>query len=96
MKTFPTWLSLQTSGEMKGEFPDIPFVLVGAGPSLDESIDFLKSVQDKAIIVTSNSPYRKLINSRIRPHLVVTADPMPPTLAGFQNISLEACLWLAL
>ena len=76
-------------GEMKGEFPDIPFVLVGAGPSLDESIDFLKSVQDKAIIVTSNSPYRKLINSGIRPHLVVTADPMPPTLAGFQNISLE-------
>ena len=50
-------------GEMKGEFPDIPFVLVGAGPSLDESIEFLKSVQDKAIIISSNSPYRKLINS---------------------------------
>jgi len=76
-------------GEMKGEFPDIPFVLVGAGPSLDESIDFLKSVQDKAIIITSNSPYRKLINSGIRPHMVVTADPMPPTLAGFQNVSLD-------
>jgi hypothetical protein len=76
-------------GEMKGEFPDIPFVLVGAGPSLDESIDFLKSVQDKAIIITSNSPYRKLINSGIRPHMVVTADPMPPTLAGFQNINLD-------
>ena len=76
-------------GEMKGEFPDIPFVLVGAGPSLDESIDFLKSVQDKAIIISSNSPYRKLINSGIRPHMVVTADPMPPTLAGFKNVSLE-------
>jgi hypothetical protein len=76
-------------GKMKGEFPDIPFVLVGAGPSLDESIDFLKSVQDKAIIITSNSPYRKLINSGIRPHMVVTADPMPPTLAGFQNINLD-------
>ncbi len=76
-------------GEMKDEFPDIPFVLVGAGPSLDESIDFLKSVQDKAIIVASNSPFRKLVNSGIRPHLVVTADPMPPTLAGFENVSLE-------
>ena len=76
-------------GEMKGEFPDIPFVLVGAGPSLDESIEFLKSVQDKAIIISSNSPYRKLINSGIRPHMVVTADPMPPTLAGFKNVSLE-------
>ena len=76
-------------GEMKGEFPDIPFVLVGAGPSLDESIEFLKAVQDKAIIITSNSPFRKLINSGIRPHMVVTADPMSPTLAGFQNVSLE-------
>ena len=76
-------------GELAGQFEDIPFILVGAGPSLDDSIDFLKSVQDKAIIVTSNSPYRKLINSGIKPHLVVTADPLEPTLAGFQNVSLE-------
>ncbi len=76
-------------GEMEGEFKDIPFILVGAGPSLDESIDFLKQVQDKAIIITSNSPYRKLINNGIRPHMVVTADPLSPTLAGFEDISLE-------
>ncbi|MDG1324992.1 MAG: DUF115 domain-containing protein [Opitutales bacterium] len=76
-------------GEMEGEFKDIPFVLVGAGPSLDESIDFLKQVQDRAIIITSNSPYRKLINNGIRPHMVVTADPLSPTLAGFENITLD-------
>ena len=76
-------------GELAGKFTDIPFILVGAGPSLDDSIDFLKEMQNHAIIVASNSPYRKLINSGIRPHLVVTADPMSPTLAGFQNVSLE-------
>ncbi len=76
-------------GELKGNFPDIPFILIGAGPSLDESIDFLREVQDKAIIVASNSPYRKLINNGIKPHLVVTADPMSPTLLGFNDISLE-------
>ncbi len=76
-------------GEMKNQFTEIPFILVGAGPSLDESIDFLRTVQDKTIIVASNSPYRKLINSGIRPHLVVTADPLSPTLAGFENVSLE-------
>ena len=62
-------------GELAGLFEEIPFVLVGAGPSLDESIDFLKFMQDKAIICASNSPFRKLVNSGIRPHLVVTADP---------------------
>lgn len=76
-------------GVFKDKFADTPFILVGAGPSLDESIDFLKEVQDKAIIVCSNSPFRKLLNAGIRPHLVVTADPMEPTLAGFQNISVE-------
>ena len=76
-------------GELAGQFEDIPFILVGAGPSLDDSINFLKKVQDKAIIVTSNSPYRKLINSGVKPHLVVTADPLSPTLAGFQNVKLE-------
>ena len=76
-------------GELKDQFKNVPFILIGAGPSLDESIDFLRKVQDKAIIVASNSPYRKLINSGIRPHLVVTADPMEPTLAGFQNVKLD-------
>jgi hypothetical protein len=73
-------------GELKDRFADIPFILIGAGPSLDESIDFLKKVQSKAIIVASNSPLRKLINSGIQPHLVVTADPMEPTLSGFLNV----------
>ena len=49
-------------GELQDQFRDIPFVLVGAGPSLmNQSI--LKNVQNKAIIVASNSPYRKLINN---------------------------------
>ena len=90
--TFENMPHMATSpdvGELKDKFRDIPFILVGAGPSLDDSIDFLKEVQNRAIIVTSNSPYRKLINSGIKPHLVVTADPLSPTLAGFQNVSLE-------
>lgn len=76
-------------GELGGAYEDVPFVLVGAGPSLDESIDFLKKIKDKAIIVSSNSPFRKLINAGIEPHLVVTADPMAPTLAGFENLNYD-------
>ena len=76
-------------GELKDQFKEVPFIVIGAGPSLDDSIDFLRNVQDKAIIVASNSPYRKLINSGIRPHLVVTADPMRPTLSGFQDVKLD-------
>ena len=82
-------------GELSGAYEDVPFVLVGAGPSLDESIDFLKKIKDKAIIVASNSPFRKLINAGIEPHLVVTADPMAPTLAGFENLNYEHAVPMA-
>jgi hypothetical protein len=89
MENLEHMISSPDIGELTDQFRDIPFILVGAGPSLDESIEFLREMQDHAIIVASNSPYRKLINSGIKPHLVVTADPMSPTLAGFQNVSLE-------
>ena len=89
LKNLPHMFGAPDIGELAGKFKDIPFILIGAGPSLDDSIDFLREMQDKAIIVASNSPYRKLINNGIRPHLVVTADPMEPTLAGFQNVKLD-------
>ena len=89
LRNLPHMFGAPDISELAGKFQDIPFILIGAGPSLDESIDFLKDMQDKAIIVASNSPYRKLINNGIRPHLVVTADPMEPTLAGFQNVKLD-------
>ena len=75
--------------EIGNEMSEIPFILVGAGPSLDESVEFLERVQDKAIIVCSNSPLRKLLNNGIRPHLVVTADPQSPTLAGFKGVDVS-------
>ena len=89
LRNLPHMINAPDVGELKDKFKDIPFILIGAGPSLDESIDFLKEVKNKAIIVASNTPYRKLINNGIRPHLVVTADPMRPTLSGFHNVNTE-------
>ena len=88
LKNIPYMGNSPDIGELAGSFKDTPFILVGAGPSLDESIDFLKEVQDRAIIVTSNSPVRKLINSGIKPHLVLTADPLSPTMNGFRNVDV--------
>lgn len=85
----PIMASSPDVGEMANEFPEIPFVLIGAGPSLDESIEFLRHIQNRAIIVVSNSALRKLVNNQIHPHLVVTADPQSPTMAGFKGIDVE-------
>ena len=89
LENLPHMATAPDIGLLEGKFKNTPFILIGAGPSLDESIDFLKEVQNRTIIVCSNSSFRKLVNSGIRPNLVVTADPMPPTLAGFQNVDLS-------
>jgi hypothetical protein len=89
LENLPLLANSPDIGQLANRFAEVPFILVGAGPSLDDSIDFLKSVRGKAIIACSNSPYRKLINSGIRPHLVVTADPMSPTLQGFKGVPLD-------
>ncbi|MFP6899815.1 MAG: 6-hydroxymethylpterin diphosphokinase MptE-like protein, partial [Opitutales bacterium] len=81
-------------GQLAGAFSDLPMILVGAGPSLDESIEFLSRARSKSIIACSNSSYRKLVNNGVKPHLTVSADPLSPTLQGYLNTSLDG-VWLA-
>ena len=45
MKNLQHMVNAPDIGELAGKFEDIPFILVGAGPSLDESIDFLKKMR---------------------------------------------------
>ena len=60
----------------------MPFILVGAGPSLMNQLIFSKD-KTGAIIVTSNS-LSKINQFGIRPPSV-TADPLSPTARGFQG-----------
>lgn len=71
---------------LKGIFQDLPVILVGAGPSLDEAEDFLKQAQGRALIIAVNSSYRKLRNIGVRPHLCLAADPREDTARGFDNV----------
>lgn len=71
---------------LKDQFKDIPTILVGAGPSLDLAEDFLKSAQGRAIIIASNSSYRKLVHIGVTPDFVLAADPRNYTTAGFDGI----------
>ena len=66
-------------------FEGKPLILVGAGPSLDESMDFLKSVTGKAVIAVVNSAYRAVVNQGIRPDLTVAVDPKEGTLRGYRD-----------
>ena len=51
--SFANLIHMATSpdvGELKDVFQDVPFILIGAGPSLDESIEFLKKSKTRQLL----------------------------------------------
>lgn len=75
-------------------------VIVAAGPSLDESLEFLRKSQGKRTLIAVGTVFKKLIDAEIVPQLVVIVDPQMRTanqLEGIEDqeipmlLSMEAC-----
>lgn len=87
-RNFNTLIRTPDPIEFYGAFKGLPMVMAGAGPSLDESLDFLRWAQDRSVIVAGNSSIRALVNGGVRPHFVLAADPNPSTDSGFVGVDL--------
>ena len=62
----------------KDKFTNIPFIIVAAGPSLQENIQNLKklSLQNKkVVIVCVETALKILLKNNINPHFIVLTDP---------------------
>ncbi|MCD6460959.1 DUF115 domain-containing protein, partial [bacterium] len=68
------------------KFRDLPAVIVGAGPSLDDYLDYLKDIQDKIFIVAVDTSAKVLIREGIKPDFIVTVDPQERTCRHFDGI----------
>ncbi len=53
----------------------LPAIVVGAGPSLDASIDELARLRDRAVIIATDTSLRPLLTRGIVPQLVIGLDP---------------------
>ncbi|MCR4643110.1 MAG: DUF115 domain-containing protein [Lachnospiraceae bacterium] len=51
------------------------WVVVAAGPSLDDNMEYLRESQGKRTIVAVNTIFRKLLKEGIRPDLLTVIDP---------------------
>lgn len=89
LNNLPMLLNAPDVSCTKNMFESLPLVLVGAGPSLDASLNFLKKVEPHALIVCANSAYRSLRNAGIVPHVSVAIDPRKDTVKGYQRVSID-------
>ena len=56
-------------------YANVPIVLVGAGPSVDENIHYLKEFQNNCIIFCADINIFTLLEKDIKPDFVITIDP---------------------
>ena len=71
-----------------------PAIVVGAGPSLDASLDELARLASGAVIIATDTSLRPLLGRGIAPQFVVALDPSE--LNGRHLLNLPACAntWL--
>lgn len=62
----------------------VPILFIGAGPSLDENIDWIRDNQYKFYIVTIGSSVKKLLLNKIKIDMIFTLDPQYDTLNNIQ------------
>ena len=66
-----------------------PVLIVGSGPSLESSIDHLKKVQDRFVIIASGSSMRVLLSHGIQPDFYCNLNDAQSTLLHHESLAAE-------
>lgn len=61
-------------------------ILISTGPSLRQSLPWLKKLEKKAFLACADSAYRVLHSAQITPHLIFTLDSQSYTLRHFLGL----------
>jgi len=78
--------------EFGGILQDLPSVVVGIGPSLNEHVKLLAENQDRIVIIACDAAIPVLTKNGIIPHVVVAADPTDRQIKNFAGIDCSGFL----
>ncbi len=67
-----------------GKFRGFPAIICGAGPSLKESLPYLKDLKDKALIIAGGSTVAAMTAQGVEPHIAMALDPNPEEYLRFK------------
>lgn len=71
---------------MDSEYKKNSAVVIAAGPSLNENIEFIKEKSGDAIVIAVDAALKKLITNDIVPDYVTVIDPNNPLMAYIEGI----------
>lgn len=67
----------------------LPVLIVGSGPSLEENIEYLKTIQNKFVIISSGSSLRVLLSNGIRPDFHCNLERAQSILTRHEELIAE-------
>ncbi|MFB3924408.1 MAG: 6-hydroxymethylpterin diphosphokinase MptE-like protein [Syntrophales bacterium] len=80
------YLSHPGINSLKGLFSRKPAIVVATGPSLNKNVHLLKSVQERAVILSADASLSILHKHGIRPHLAAVSERTPGIDKFFHNL----------
>ncbi|PKL18683.1 MAG: hypothetical protein CVV49_04475 [Spirochaetae bacterium HGW-Spirochaetae-5] len=78
-----------------GKFRGLPGIIVSAGPSLKHSIEDLKKIRNKAVIVAVDTSLKILDKHNITPHFVLTLDAQKYSVKHFTGVKTDKTILIA-
>jgi|GEM_PF-3896259 len=76
-KNIPEVLSHPDVRNTKALFKNKPAILIGAGPSINSQLDWIKKNQDRALLVAADTMLMPLTDYGIQPHMIVSIERTP-------------------
>lgn len=77
------------------DFEHIPAIIMAAGPSLDKSIDKLKSIKGKAFVLAVDSAIRMCVKHSVVPDAIVTIDPQKQDILFHNEVANKTPLFFS-
>ncbi|MBI4179203.1 DUF115 domain-containing protein [bacterium] len=77
-----------------GAFQDIPAVLVGAGPSLDDNMDTLARLRPRSLIIAVDTALATLLAAGVIPDVILAVDSLPANVRDFENLPAHESILL--
>jgi len=71
---------------LKNRFRNIPCIVVGAGPSLDKNIRYLRKACERAVILCCDAALKPLLSHGIVPNFVLVLDPQEEIARFLSNV----------
>jgi hypothetical protein len=81
-------------GALRGRFAGVPAIVVAAGPSLDHSLEALRAVAGRALVVAADTAWRPLVAAGIEPDLVVATDPTEANGRHLKGVGGSGKTWV--